>query len=89
MGALPLHWFPTEQPKLITMGLPQLVAQLVVNGDWNYLFRCAEAVRQLEMLAGGTLNIHCKGEWSARVADMLRKLRTDVPYEMNVFNPEA
>uniref|UniRef100_A0A183CTX8 Nucleotid_trans domain-containing protein n=1 Tax=Globodera pallida TaxID=36090 RepID=A0A183CTX8_GLOPA len=52
--SLPLHWFPTEQPKLITMELPQLVAQLVLNGDWNFLFRCATAARQLEQLMTGS-----------------------------------
>ncbi|KAL3116073.1 hypothetical protein niasHT_007373 [Heterodera trifolii] len=93
VDSLPLHWFPTEQHKLLTMELPQLVAQLVLNGDWNFLFRCATAIRQLEQLitgSDGALTMRCKGEWSARILDMCRKIRDDpnekkLPLETDFF----
>jgi hypothetical protein len=32
VGSIPLHWFPCEQAKLITMDLPELPSQLLING---------------------------------------------------------
>jgi hypothetical protein len=72
--SLPLCWFPTEQRALITMDLPQLPSQMLVNGDWNFLFKCAKSLDSLIPHLNGVPKIYCKGEWSARIADILRKL---------------
>uniref|UniRef100_A0A914RWK2 Uncharacterized protein n=1 Tax=Parascaris equorum TaxID=6256 RepID=A0A914RWK2_PAREQ len=53
-------------------------AKLLLNNDWTELYKCASALRQLELLALSLPNIRCKGKWSAQIAEMMKKMRNDV-----------
>lgn len=72
------------------MGLAQLPARMLIDGDWNFLYKCAVALYQLKryLICGGrNLTIYCKGEWSLRIVEMLKKLDNRVPFFLiiNVF----
>lgn len=84
MGSLPFHWFPTTQSNFIHMSLPQLPSKMLIDGDWNYLHRCAMALYNLESRMVNIPTIYCKGEWSARIVEML-KIRRKVFFKVNKF----
>uniref|UniRef100_A0A915EW98 Uncharacterized protein n=1 Tax=Ditylenchus dipsaci TaxID=166011 RepID=A0A915EW98_9BILA len=73
--SLPLHWFPTEQPDFLHLAQTQLSHKMLIDGDWNFLYKCAVALLQLENLMPETPIFYSKGEWSARIVDMLKKNR--------------
>lgn len=65
------------------MGLAQLPARMIIDGDWNFLYKCAVALYQIKRhLIGArrSLTIYCKGEWSIRVAEMLKRLDNQVNF---------
>lgn len=78
IAALPFHWFPTSQTNYLHMGLPQLPFKMLVDGDWNYLYKCALGLYQLESRMNKIPVIQYKGSWSVRVVDILKKLRSQV-----------
>ena len=60
------------------MDLPQLPQQLFINGDWNYLFQCAKALKQLVDQFNRIPNFYSKGKWSLRILEIMKKLPENV-----------
>uniref|UniRef100_A0A914LNS4 Uncharacterized protein n=1 Tax=Meloidogyne incognita TaxID=6306 RepID=A0A914LNS4_MELIC len=77
--SLPVNWFPSEQPSLISMDLPQLPPQLFINGDWNFLFQCAKALKQLVDQFNRLPNFYSKGKWSLRILEIMKKQIESTP----------
>lgn len=98
ISSISTHWFPTDMPNVIYVPLPALPDQLLVDGNWNFLYKSALALYQLMkkliadrgpaessiIILDGSSNsscdskrsapVYCKGEWSTRIGEMLRKI---------------
>uniref|UniRef100_A0A914DCU4 Uncharacterized protein n=1 Tax=Acrobeloides nanus TaxID=290746 RepID=A0A914DCU4_9BILA len=73
--SLPIRWFPTENPLFITLNQPNLLYKILIDEDWLELYKCANSIYQLERQMGQVPTIRCKGEWSAKIVEMLKKIR--------------
>jgi hypothetical protein len=78
--SLPIRWFPTENPLFITLNQPNLLYKILIDEDWLELYKCANSIYQLERQMGQVPTIRCKGEWSAKIVEMLKKIRMSVSH---------
>uniref|UniRef100_A0A914QD57 Sec1 family protein n=1 Tax=Panagrolaimus davidi TaxID=227884 RepID=A0A914QD57_9BILA len=81
---LPMRWFPTDHSQFISMNLPTLPPVMLIYEDWNELYKCAKALRQLETQMEYPPKIIYKGKWSTTVAQILEQLRK-TPSEEHVI----
>lgn len=78
VSSLPIRWFPTDNANLITLMQPNLIYKILIDEDWLELYKCASAIYQLERQMDRVPTIRCKGEWSAKIVEMLKKMRASV-----------
>ena len=67
------------------MDLPQLPPQLFINGDWNFLFQCAKALKQLVDQFNRLPNFYSKGKWSLRILEIMKKQIESVSSKKKVY----
>ncbi|VDM28709.1 unnamed protein product [Toxocara canis] len=76
VDSLSIRVFPVYED-LFTLLMDNTPAKLLLNNDWTELYKCACALRQLELLMRSLPNIRCKGKWAANIAEMIKKMRND------------
>uniref|UniRef100_A0A7E4W2T6 Vacuolar protein sorting-associated protein 33A n=1 Tax=Panagrellus redivivus TaxID=6233 RepID=A0A7E4W2T6_PANRE len=76
---LPLRWFPTDHPDFASLNLMSVAPVMLMYEDWNELYKCAKAIRQIETSMGVLPRIVYKGYWAQQVIKSVERLRKSEP----------